>query len=233
MISASNIRCQVSCFLSVPGSSSQAKEARRKECWKADDWWLNTASDSRLHGQPSTSRITFNHHFFESLSFCNMEAVTMTQGHEVLVVHQSLLADWWWNEQSSVNRCLFLLSFGQRLIEWITSPGKEKTWRRMDSCSWRAVFCLPSNVLANAWLIDLLSIHQETSVSILLYPAALISRKARKWCAAQRIDMKTIVPISLSTHQKKREWKERCSGTYCQANDFLVVKDDSISEKPG
>ena len=27
---------------------------------------------------------------------------------------------------------------------WVlNSPGKEKTWRRMDSCSWRAVFCLP------------------------------------------------------------------------------------------
>ena len=67
----------------------------------------------------------------------------------------------------SFNRCLFLLSFGQRLIEWITSPGKEKTWRRMDSCSWRAVFCLPSN---GAWQrSDVLSepVHCPEDVSLL------------------------------------------------------------------
>jgi len=27
--------------------------------------------------------------------------------------------------------------------------------------------------------------------------------------------------------------KERCSGSYCQAVGFLVIKDDSISERPG
>ena len=44
-----------SCFLSLPGCSLPDKEARRKECWKAHDWRLKTASDSRVHGQPSTS----------------------------------------------------------------------------------------------------------------------------------------------------------------------------------
>jgi len=29
------------------------------------------------------------------------------------------------------------------------------------------------------------------------------------------------------------EEKERCSGSYCQAVGFLVIKDDSISERPG
>ena len=27
--------------------------------------------------------------------------------------------------------------------------------------------------------------------------------------------------------------KERCSGSYCQAVGFLVIKDDSISKRPG
>jgi len=27
--------------------------------------------------------------------------------------------------------------------------------------------------------------------------------------------------------------KESCSGSYCQAVGFLVIKDDSISERPG
>ena len=30
-----------------------------------------------------------------------------------------------------------------------------------------------------------------------------------------------------------KEEKERCSGSYCQAIGFLVIKDDSISERPG
>ena len=33
-------------------------------------------------------------------------------------------------------------------------------------------------------------------------------------------------------HPQRRE-KERCSGSYCQAVGFLVIKDDSISERPG
>ena len=36
-------------------------------------------------------------------------------------------------------------------------------------------------------------------------------------------------PDNLST----KEEKERCSGSYCQAVGFLVIKDDSISERPG
>jgi hypothetical protein len=36
-------------------------------------------------------------------------------------------------------------------------------------------------------------------------------------------------PDNLST----KEEKERCSGSYCQAIGFLVIKDDSISERPG
>ena len=42
--------------------------------------------------------------------------------------------------------------------------------------------------------------------------------------------------ISLSSKinmmPEKRE-KERCSGSYCQAVGFLVIKDDSISKRPG
>ena len=32
---------------------------------------------------------------------------------------------------------------------------------------------------------------------------------------------------------KRKRKKERCSGSYCQAVGFLVIKDDSISERPG
>ena len=31
---------------------------------------------------------------------------------------------------------------------------------------------------------------------------------------------------------KNEREKERCSGSYCQAVGFLVIKDDSISERP-
>ena len=32
--------------------------------------------------------------------------------------------------------------------------------------------------------------------------------------------------------EKNEREKERCSGSYCQAVGFLVIKDDSISERP-
>ena len=32
---------------------------------------------------------------------------------------------------------------------------------------------------------------------------------------------------------RRRKEKERCSGSYCQAIGFLVIKDYSISERPG
>ena len=34
-------------------------------------------------------------------------------------------------------------------------------------------------------------------------------------------------------HYKMKREKERCSGSYCQAVGFLVIKDESISERPG
>ena len=43
----------------------------------------------------------------------------------------------------------------------------------------------------------------------------------------------------LESYGKEREGcrsereKERCSGSYCQAVGFLVIKDDSISKRPG
>ena len=40
----------------------------------------------------------------------------------------------------------------QMLLCQESDPGRRK-WRRMDSCSWRAVFCLPSNGLANDWIL--------------------------------------------------------------------------------
>ncbi len=48
-----------------------------------------------------------------------------------------------------------------------------------------------------------------------------------------------IKPVPLSSHLWTVHWigrskeKERCSGSYCQAVGFLVIKDDSISERPG
>ena len=33
--------------------------------------------------------------------------------------------------------------------------------------------------------------------------------------------------------EKEKREKERCSGSYCQAVGFLVIKDDSISKRPG
>ena len=36
---------------------------------------------------------------------------------------------------------------------------------------------------------------------------------------------------NLSTVEKRE--KERCSGSYCQAVGFLVIKDEPISERPG
>ena len=110
----SNIRCQVSCFLSVPGSSSQAKEARRKECWKADDWWLNTASDSRLHGQPSTSRITFNHQNTASL------------GHRILEpsIYCLLKSRWF--------KCLMPWSCGQWILSHERSILSEALLKRWE-----------------------------------------------------------------------------------------------------
>ena len=36
----------------------------------------------------------------------------------------------------------------------------------------------------------------------------------------------------LRAREEKGE-KERCSGSYCQAVGFLVIKDDSISKRPG
>ena len=43
---------------------------------------------------------------------------------------------------------------------------------------------------------------------------------------------KVIPEIKEEEHQEKEREKERCSGSYCQAVGFLVIKDDSISERP-
>ena len=50
-------------------------------------------------------------------------------------------------------------------------------------------------------------------------------------------DLETTLKISDSlrilTPEHPHEEKKRCSGSYCQAVGFLVIKDDSISERPG
>ena len=39
--------------------------------------------------------------------------------------------------------------------------------------------------------------------------------------------------IEKKKNDETYERKESCSGSYCQAVGFLVIKDDSISERPG
>ena len=43
----------------MPGGYIPRLEIMERECWKFLDWRLNSDNDSRLHGQPSSSKMHF------------------------------------------------------------------------------------------------------------------------------------------------------------------------------
>ena len=60
----------------------------------------------------------------------------------------------------------------------------------------------------------------------------VLLQNERQKTLPRRIDQRELGKLIIQMAEQNKE-KERCSGSYRQAVGFLVIKDDSISERPG
>jgi len=77
-------------------------------------------------------------------------------------------------------------------------------------------------LLVNPWL-------KARRVSEIQSKRELWNEETVKWMQ----EMSSCHKVFLKEEMKWKQEKERCSGSYRQAVGFLVIKDDSISERPG
>ena len=102
-------------------------------------------------------------------------------------------------------------------------------WARNRIMSCQMPRAVGNNILWRWFLLCNLS-HSAALMFRILFPKG----QRRRWCPRESNNPTASQSQDFYLHFWAWEWeKERCSGSYRQAVGFLVIKDDSISERPG